>query len=403
MFENIIGYDYVKEELELIISWYSNDKYINNKNAKLPSGILFYGPPGNGKTFFIKELINQFKDNTYVLDGDDDNVCDEISKIYKKARENKLSIVLIDEIDLLIDKDTKAIRVLQDELDGINNGNERVLTIATTNNLYDIPSPLLRTGRFDRMIRISDPEIEDKKKILNYYFDKLNIKTNFKNNDDVIYLLGSKSCSDIMSICNDCYFRFNDKVITEDNLIESISKLDSENSYFLKRKTKETAYHEIGHYLMAKKHSKFFEVYEVKFTDRGGVCKYGAKDDVYKSIDIALADAEIGLGGIIAEKILFGAWSVGCRNDFNDVREGINTYVNTFSHNSIKQVLKRYDNYDRNETERTRYKNEKVANKLLKKCYKNTYKYLKKHKEEIIKYGDLLFEKGYLVASDFSL
>ncbi len=403
MFDNIIGYDYVKKELELIISWYSNDKYINNKNAKLPSGIIFYGPPGNGKTFFIKELVKQFKDSSFVLDGDNENILDEISSTYKKARESKLGLVLIDEIDLLIDKDSKALRVLQDELDGVNNGIERVLTIATTNHLFDIPEPLLRTGRFDRMIMIDDPEVEDKKKLLKYYFDKLDVKTNFVDFNNVVNLLGNKSCSDIMSICNDCYFRFNDKVITEDNIIESISKLDSQNSNFMEHKTKETAYHEIGHYLMVQKHSKYFDVFEVKFTDRGGVCKFGEKQDVYKSTEMALADIEIGLGGLVAEKVLYGAFTIGVENGLEKVREKVNYYVNRYSHKSISSILRKYSEYHRMETEKTRYKNEKISNKLLMKCYKNTFKYLKKHKQDIIKYGDILFNKGYLVASDFKI
>lgn len=402
MFENIIGYDYVKKELQLIISWYNNDEYINNENAKLPNGILFYGPPGNGKTFFIRELVNQFKDNSFVIDGDNENILDEITSTYKKARNNKLALVLIDEIDLLIDKDSKALRILQDEIDGVNKGKERVLTVATTNHLYDIPDPLLRTGRFDRMIMINDPQNDDKKKLLNYYFDKLNVKTKFKDYEIVLNLLGHKSCSDIMSICNDCYFRFKNEIITEEKLVESISKIDSQNSNFMETKTKETAYHEIGHYLMVKKHSKYFNVFEVKFTDRGGVCKFGERENVYKSTDMALADIEIGLGGLAAEKVLYGSFTLGVEDDLEKVREKINYYVNRYSHRSIGTVLRRYSEYHRMETEKTRYKNEQVSNKLLIKCYKNAVKYLKKHKKDIIKYGDILFEKGYLLASDFN-
>lgn len=403
MFDNIIGYDYVKKELELIISWYNNDKYLNNKNAKLPSGIIFYGPPGNGKTFFIRELVNQFKDNSFIIDGDKSNILDEITSIYKKARNNKLSLVLIDEIDLLIDKDTRAIRVLQDELDGVNRGEERILTIATTNEIYNIPDPLLRTGRFDRMIRIDNPNEEDKKELLNYYFNKLDIKTNFIDYNNVIYLLGRKSCSDIMSICNDCYFRFNEEVITEEKIIKSISKLDSDASNFMELKTKEVAYHEIGHYLMVRKHSKYFNAYEVKFTDSGGICKFGEKDNIFRSTDMALANIEIGLGGVAAEKVLCGSISIGAEDDLSSVRNKVNRYVNRYPYKSISTVLKEYNTYGRMETEKTRYKNEKLANKILVKCYKNAVKYLKKHKKEIIKYGDILFEKGYLLASDFEV
>ena len=103
MFENIIGYDYVKKELELIIGWYNNELFLNNKNAKLPGGIIFNGPPGNGKTFFIREILKQFKDNSFVIEGDDENVLEEITNTYASARKNKVSIVLIDELDLLIE------------------------------------------------------------------------------------------------------------------------------------------------------------------------------------------------------------------------------------------------------------------------------------------------------------
>ena len=102
MFENIIGYDYVKEELRTIISWYKNDEFVKNENASLPNGILFYGSPGNGKTLFIKELKKQFSDNAFVINGDSENILKEISDAYAKAREKELALILVDEIDLLI-------------------------------------------------------------------------------------------------------------------------------------------------------------------------------------------------------------------------------------------------------------------------------------------------------------
>jgi len=94
---------------------------------------------------------------------------------------------------------------------------------------------------------------------------------------------------------------------------------------------------------------------------------------------------------------------MGVEGDLEKVRDKVNYYVNRYSHKSISSVLKRYRDYQRMESEKTRYKNEKMSNKVLMKCYKNTYKYLKKHKKDIIKYGDMLFEKGYLVASDFNI
>ncbi len=78
MFEKIVGYDYVKEELETIINRYSNPELLENENANLPSGILFWGSPGNGKTLFIKGLKERFKDNAFVIDGGCENTKKEL-------------------------------------------------------------------------------------------------------------------------------------------------------------------------------------------------------------------------------------------------------------------------------------------------------------------------------------
>ena len=402
MFENIIGYDYVKEELNTIINWYRNDCFLNNENAKLPSGILFYGRPGNGKTLFIKELKDVFKDSAFVITGDTDNILNEVTSIYKNARDKKRAIVLIDEIDLLLKNDSKMIRILQDELDGINNSTERILTIATTNHYRELPDALLRNGRFDRIIKIDYPNANDRKLIINHYFCKLGIEYEFLDEEYIIDYLSYLSCSDLMTLCNDCYFRYNGEIINEDKITNSLLKLDPYGSCFDEgKKTIEVAYHEIGHALITLKYNKYFSLREVKFVDTGGMCKNYKNDDSFDGMNLLVKDIEVTLGGAAAEKVLFNDVGRGSEDDLEEARNKINYLVNRFPYHRINGVLKRFDPNVRTETERTRYKNEKIANKLFVKCYKRTYKYLKKHKKEIIKYGNILYEKGCLLKGDF--
>ena len=402
MFENIIGYDGIKKEIELIISWYKNEKIINDENAKLPSGIIFYGPPGNGKTLFIKELYYQFKDNAFIIEGDSDNIVSEITSIYKKARENKLALVLIDEIDLLLSND-RIRRSLQDELDGINKGSERVLTIATTNSLRDLPIPLRRSGRFDRTIKISMPNKQEVKLILEHYFNKLNMKTNINDYDWLFDHLSDLSCADIVTLCNDCYLRYNGECIDEEKILISLSKIDSTTPLINENEPRriEHAYHEIGHSLMVLKYKKYFNLLETRFFDDGAFCHYSFKDEDVFGMKGMIARIEIGLGGAVVDQIFYNDVFEGSESDLEDIRNRINYLVNRFPYKNITEVMRRYDKDYRMETEKTRLKNEKIGNKLLKKCYKNVYKYLWKHKNEIIKYANMLIEKGRLIISDF--
>lgn len=400
MFENIIGYDYVKEELNTIISWFKNEEFVNNENANLPSGILFYGNPGNGKTLFIKELKKQFSDNAFVINGDEENILKEISDTYAKAREKDLALVLIDEIDLLIGENKKITRILQDELDGINKTKSRVLTIASTNYYYNLPDPLLRNGRFDRIININNPNKNDRKKILINYFNKLNIKTSFSDMDNVIDYLRGLSCAEIMTLCNDCYFRYYGGVIDEDKIRESFSKIDKDGiSINDDNRTIETAYHEVGHTLLVLKYSSEYYIKEVKYINKGGICRYSRKDDSFDGFKSALHNIEIGLGGMIVEKLFYKDISFGSQDDLSQVRKDIDFIISRIP-KRIDLVLNRYSMYEREKTEKTKYRNEKLANKLLKKCYKRAYRYLKKHKKDIVKYGNMLYEKGFLLKED---
>ena len=294
----------------------------------------------------------------------------------------------------------KITRIFQDELDGINKSKSRVLTIASTNHYFDLPEPLLRSGRFDRIININDPNKDDRKNLLINYFKKLNIKTSFDDMDGVTDYLRGLSCAEIMTLCNDCYFRYYGDVIDEDKIRESFSKIDKDGTSINNdKRTIEMAYHEVGHTLLVLKYSSEYYIKEVKYINKGGICKYGRKEESFDGYKSALHNIEIGLGGIAVERLLYNDISFGSQDDLSQVRKEID-YIISRIPKRIDLVLHKYNRYEREKTEKTKYKNEKLANKLLKKCYKNAYRYLKKHKKDIIKYGNMLYEKGFLLKED---
>lgn len=160
----VYGYEGIKDELYEILGWYLNNDLEEDKKEFLPHGILFYGDPGQGKTLLMREFAKTFNYKIFVLEGDKENLDEVLVSTYKEAKkEEKGAIVIIDEVDRLVERDTKLERVLQTELDGFKKeGN--VLTLASANFYYDLPDSLVREGRFDRKYEIkvfNNKELKD--------------------------------------------------------------------------------------------------------------------------------------------------------------------------------------------------------------------------------------------------
>ena len=178
----VYAYEEIKDELYQVLEWYKNNDLDIKKKEYLPYGILFYGNPGYGKTLLVREFAKSFDYKIYVLEGDSENLDEELVSTFNKAKEEKEgAIVIIDEIDRLIDKDSRLERVLQTQLDGFNK-NVNVLTLATANNFYNLPKSLIREGRFDRKFDIEIRDEDDLKIIVERLLETHNF--DLKNNKD---------------------------------------------------------------------------------------------------------------------------------------------------------------------------------------------------------------------------
>jgi hypothetical protein len=139
------------------------------KEHRLPwkRGIIMYGPPGNGKTHAIKTLINRLgKPVVYVrtfarrksLDTDN------IEAAFRRARELAPCLLILEDLDTLVRRDSLAFFL--NELDGLRS-NHGILTLATTNHLEKLdPALTQRPSRFDRKIAVGSPNRESRQKFL---------------------------------------------------------------------------------------------------------------------------------------------------------------------------------------------------------------------------------------------
>jgi len=179
-FSDIGGYEELKNMLTIrIIKPLFNPSIFQKFRKKIGGGILFYGPPGCGKTFFARALAGEC--NLHFLAVNISDILDpyigqsekNLKEVFEYARIHKPCVLFFDEVDTFgysrVKQRQESFRVLTDELllqmDGFKSENEGILVIGATNTPWDLDMALLRQGRFDRLIFVPPPDLEARKEI----------------------------------------------------------------------------------------------------------------------------------------------------------------------------------------------------------------------------------------------
>lgn len=190
-FDSVIGMDYAKKFLKdnVILGLKRPDLFAKYKKS-IHDGFLFFGPPGVGKTYLAGALAKEANMKLLVvsihqlLDQYLGNTEKNIHKVFEQARENAPCIILLDEIDGLgVSRNVSreagaasqalALNQLLTEMDGLENDNENVIVIGTTNAPQDIDTALLRSGRFTNMLYMRPPDKEDRTKLFEFYTEDI--------------------------------------------------------------------------------------------------------------------------------------------------------------------------------------------------------------------------------------
>ena len=164
-FENIIGYEHIKNELERIIDCINNKEKYEKLGVKVPKNLLLYGEPGLGKTLFAKAFLNALNRNKYIIrkNKPDGDFVNDVNRIITDAMNNTPSVVLLDDLDKFSNNDddhknSDEFVVVQTFIDDCKD--KDVYFIATANSLRDMPDSLLRVGRFDCKIEVESPSFQ---------------------------------------------------------------------------------------------------------------------------------------------------------------------------------------------------------------------------------------------------
>lgn len=186
-FADVAGMTELKEQLQSdVIDLLQNPEQARELGLSIPNGLLFYGPPGCGKTFFAEKFAEETGFNYQYVRGSDvaspyiDGGKGKIADIFNEARQNAPTILFLDEVDSLI-RDRSAHNnattagAVNEFLTQLNNcGEDGVLVIAATNKPTDIDEAALRAGRLELKYYIPQPDKETRKRMFQIGIGKRN-------------------------------------------------------------------------------------------------------------------------------------------------------------------------------------------------------------------------------------
>lgn len=396
----VIGHENQKKELLSVIDWFKRSNELKKRGVSIPKGVILFGEPGNGKSLLIKEIIRCCEAPVFVFQGEQINVVEGICETFKKAREAGHAVIVFDELDLLINKERRVVRALQENLDGVESSDD-ILVIAATNYIRAIPNSLLRHGRLEKLIKVPYPTGEEALELLKKHFKefKLEYPKDF-DEEEIALSLNGISCAGVKAVVNDLVLRNGFERITCEMIYNSIYNITDRVKDTPEEDNLEVAIHEAGHAVVAKAFPQFFMINRLDISGANGQFHAKEVEKGFWPYEKVIADIKISMAGVLAQKIICGRGSRGCDSDLQKARIDAYNMLNMCGYSSCWETLPIINQDSRIETFIKRRKMEKKIETLLKKCEKETINYIKLHKLQICALGKLLFEKKHLKSSE---
>jgi len=340
-FNDIAGAKEAKQELMEVVDFLKNPKKYLEIGAKIPRGVLMTGAPGTGKTLLARAVAGEAKVPYFSISGSEfiemfvGVGASRVRDLFKNAKKMSPAIIFIDEIDAIgrtrgggygggNDEREQTLNQILVEMDGFDENNQ-VIVLAATNRPEILDKALLRPGRFDRQVVIDLPDKDDRLKILEIHARGKNLE------DDVdLKVIAERtpgfSGADLYSLMNEAAILAatkNQKKISQKDLISSIEKVmlgPERKSHVMSENEKiRTAYHELGHAVVASMLEHADPVHKISIISRGRAAGYtlNLPFDDKKMQTKADFEANIAvlMGGYMAEKLFFGDVTTGPSND----------------------------------------------------------------------------------------
>ncbi len=342
-FDNVAGVDEAKEELQEIVEFLKSPQKFQRLGGSIPKGVLLVGPPGTGKTLLARAVAGEANVPFFTISGSDfvemfvGVGASRVRDMFGQAKKNAPCIVFVDEIDAVgrqrgaglgggNDEREQTLNQLLVEMDGFE-ANEGVIMIAATNRPDVLDPALLRPGRFDRQVVVSNPDIVGREKILRVHMRKVPVG-NDVNIRTIARGTPGFSGADLANLVNEAALLAARKGRRSVGMAEFEQAKDKvmmgaerRSMVMTEDERKMTAYHESGHAIVMLNVEGHEPLHKVTIIPRGralGVTMWLPERDKYAHTQIELEAQIAGLfGGRIAEELIYGKRHIttGAGND----------------------------------------------------------------------------------------
>lgn len=420
-FKDVGGYDKIKSELmqsaDILINYDKYKKY----NVRTPKGIIFEGPPGNGKTLIAKGFSGELNISFIPVSGSEFSEkyvgvgASRIRDLFKLANNNKPCIIFIDEIDALARKrgndmvssnseKDQTLNQLLINLDGYKES-DGIFVIGATNRIDLLDPALIRPGRIDKNIYIGNPDSKTREEIVKIHIRGKPIEP-LITIDSIVEMTGGFSGAQTENLLNEAMLkalRDNREMILMDDLEFIANRImagwqATENKYsddIINR----IIIHELGHALVgffSKEHSLLVKVTINLWSPKTpGYTLFENQDEnanIYTKNGL-LSHLMVLLGGRIAEEIFYGySVTTGAKKDLEQA------YV--LAKNMIIHYGMGKQNIYPDLSDHSKYLIDQEINKLLLESHDNACIILNNCKDLIIDCSDILKKTNLLKPED---
>jgi cell division protease FtsH len=340
-FTDVAGVEEAKQELAEVVEFLKYPDKFAALGARIPRGVLLVGPPGTGKTLLSRAVAGEAGVPFFSISGSEfvemfvGVGASRVRDLFDQAKRNAPCIVFVDEIDAVgrqrgaglggsHDEREQTLNQILVEMDGFDT-NTNVIVIAATNRPDVLDPALLRPGRFDRQVILDNPDIRGRLQVLEVHargkpFEKnVNLQTLAKQTPGF-------SGADLANLLNEAAIlaaRRNKKAIGMGELEEAIDRVISgperKSRIISEREKAITAYHEVGHALVARMLPNLDPVHKITIVARGlagGYTRLLPQEDRYLYTKSQFEETLAwSLGGHAAEQLIFGEVTTGASND----------------------------------------------------------------------------------------
>ena len=363
-FKDIAGCEEEKEEVAEIIDYLRSPKKFTDMGAHIPKGVLMVGPPGTGKTLLAKAVAGEANVPFFSISGSDfvemfvGTGASRVRDMFKDAQKAAPCIIFIDEIDAVgrqrgagmgggNDEREQTLNQMLVEMDGMND-NGGIVVIAATNRPDVLDPALLRSGRFDRRITVTLPDIKGREEIL-----KVHARNKKLASDVSLHNLAQRtpgfSGADLANVLNEgaiLAVRNKEAKVTMEDLDEAIDRVmmgpAKKSKKYNEMDKRLVSYHEAGHAVIGLKLEDAEKVQKVTIIPRGEAGGYNLmtpKEEKYFHRKSELLAQITGLlGGRTAEDLVFGEVSAGAINDIEQLTKLAKNMVRVYGMSSLGPI-----------------------------------------------------------------